>query len=171
MNLFGQTLESVVREFVFAPLNYPDLLPNLLPLIVGAVVIELYLGRYSSEELGWNSSVANAIIWVTTGATLALTTELGVLEKYAVYSLIGVGLLIGYLDFFHEWSDKVAFMSSGPGVIYSIAYTIVVVVKTGMPIDNTVLKGALVFVIGVNIVFKLVQMFEPKGRDQFSLNV
>ncbi|MCJ7429449.1 MAG: hypothetical protein MUP66_03600, partial [Candidatus Nanohaloarchaeota archaeon QJJ-5] len=59
----------VVRmlDIVFFPFEYPDLLPSLTPIIVGMLVLELYFGRYTHEELGWNTAVGNATMLVTTG--------------------------------------------------------------------------------------------------------
>lgn len=166
-NIYGTNPIEALTEFVYAPVNHPDLLPSLIPLILGAVVIELYFGKYEQEELGWNSSVGNSIIWFATGLTLLLTQELNVLERYATYFLLGVGGVVGYMDFFHKWSSTVAFLISSSGIVYSLAYVTVVFVRTDMAINPVTLKGAALFFLGVNILFKVIQGFERPARDNF----
>lgn len=166
----GTSTNYILEEFVYAPVRHPELLPSLLPLIVGAVVIELYFGKYKSESLGWNTAVGNAIIWTTTGATLLLTSNLDGMEKQAAYLLIGVGAAVGYMDFFHKWPDWVAFLVSSSGIVYSLAYVIVVMIKTGIPLTNNAIKAAAIFFVGVNVVFRFIKAFETprdRGMNQF----
>lgn len=161
----GTTIPHVLETLVLTPLNRPDLLPSLLPIILGAVVVELYFGKYTSEELGWNTSLGNAVIWVATGGTLLLNGAMETIESYAAYFLIAAGGLVGYLNFFHKWSSEMAFFFSSHGLVYSIAYITVVYVRRDIPINSTSLKAAAVFIIGVNIVFKFLQQMET-SRDR-----
>lgn len=157
---YEMSIEAVLKELFTAPLNHPDIVPNLLPIIVGALVIELYFGKYRTEELGWNTSVGNAIVWVTTGLTLVVTEEPEGLRLYASLLLIGLGSFVGYMNFYHRWSETVAFVISSAGVIYSLAYVIVVVVMTDIPINETVIKSTLAFIVIVNLGFRILQGFE-----------
>lgn len=159
------TLQEIVMEFVLAPVRYPEILPTVIPIIVGAVVIELYFGKHTNEDLGWNTSVGNAIIWVTTGLVMYLTTDLGTQEKYATFGLIALGLGISYLNFFHKWSSTVAFVASSSGIVYTLTYIFVVFVKTDMQFNNTWLKGAGVFLLGVIMSFKVLKWFETPAND------
>lgn len=72
----GTTIKAALENFVFTPFQHPDIISSILPIVVGAIVIELYFGRYEQEELGWNTSVGNAVIWSTTGLNLLLTAEM-----------------------------------------------------------------------------------------------
>ena len=157
------TQEVINRTEYFArvPMDNQEMLPTLLPLIAGAVIMELYFGKHKQESLGWNTSVANAAIWITTGATMLITeTGLSQPELYAVYALIGVGGFVTFMDFFHIWPSTVAFIVSSSAMVYTLAYTLVVVIRSGFPIDQTTLKSAAVFFIGVNVTFKVIQAFE-----------
>ncbi len=165
----GITTRQVLEELVLAPLKHPELLPSLTPIILGAIIIELYFGRYSQEQLGWNTSVGNSIIWIATGVNLLINSSLEPVERNAAFFLIAVGGLVGYMDFFHKWSSTVAFMVSSAGIVYSLAYITVVLVKTGIPINNTSIKASLIFLVAVNIVFKVMQMFETSADNQFSM--
>lgn len=156
----SQTLMDLMERFVMAPVENPELLPSVLPLIAGAIVIELYFGKHKRESLGWNTSVGNAIIWVTTGLNLYLTETLTQSELYATAALIGLGAFVAYMDFFHKWSSTVAFVLSSSGIVYTLAYLLVVIVKTDLVPDQRTLTAAAVFFLVVNICFKLVQGFE-----------
>ena len=164
-----QALTDIVQEFALASFSNPEMLPTILPLVAGAIVIELYFGKHKQERLGWNTSVGNAVIWVSTGLTLYINQSLSVPELYATYTLIGLGVFVGYMDFFHKWSEAVAFTVSSAGVVYTLAYILVVFVMTDLnPGDETTLYGAGLFFIITIIVFKVLQGLETdQDRNQF----
>lgn len=158
-------LEEFLREFALAPVNHPELLPSLLPLILGALVIELYFGKHTREELGWNTSVGNAVIWVTTALSLMITTNLSPGERIATYTLLGAGGFVAYMDFFHEWSSQLAFRISSSAIVYTLAYVLVVMVRTPIPVNDISLKAAAAFVIAANIGFKVLQALEIPAAE------
>jgi hypothetical protein len=171
MLMNDQTVRGTIETLVLTPFRQPEILPTVLPLIFGALIIELYFGKYETEELGWNSSVANAVIWTTTGITLLLTTSMTQQERFAAYILIGIGALVGYMNFYHKWPDTVAFIVSSSGLVYTLAYISVIVIKTSTPINRVTLEAAAIFFIAVNVLFKLIQGFEtPRDRGLGSLN-
>ena len=155
--------------FVRTPLDNPEILPNVLPLILGAVVMELYFGKHKKESLGWNTATGNAILWISTGLSLYFTPGLGQLELYAVYGLLSTGLFVLYMDFFHKWPSTVAFVISSSAIVYTLAYTLVIIIRTGMPMELATYQAAVLFFIGTNILFKIIQGFEtdsdPFGTD------
>jgi hypothetical protein len=165
------TQEVINRTEFFArvPLDNQQMLPTLLPLIAGAVVMELYFGKHKQESLGWNTSVGNAAIWMTTGISLLLTeTGLSQPELQATYALIAVGAFVTFMDFFHLWPSSVAFIVSSSAMVYTLAYTLVVVVKSSMVVNQTTLKAAALFFIGINLAFKIIQFLE--SDDDSSMN-
>lgn len=163
---FGQEVMLGVKEIILAPLNHPDMIPTLLPIILGGVVLELYFGKYTEENLGWNSSVSNSVIWISTGLTLLLTADItSFIGKAVSYFLIGLGLFTGYMNFFHKWSSTVAFIASSSGVVYSIAYVSVVIIKSGMPVNQLTLQSAAIALGGIGLGFQIIKFFEPSKRD------
>lgn len=156
-----QEVVNKTEYFARVPIDNQEMLPTLLPLIAGAIVMELYFGKHKQESLGWNTSVGNAAIWMTTGITLFLTeTGLSQPETQAVYALIGLGAFVTFMDFFHIWPSTVAFIISSSAMVYTLAYTLVVIVKSGMVMDQTTLKAAALFFVGVNLVFQIIKFFE-----------
>jgi len=163
------TLAARIAELAMAPANYPDLIPSVLPLIVGAFVIELYFGKHKSEVLGWNTSVGNAVIWISTALNLTLTEQAEtIVEKYVVFFILGLGLLIGYLDFYHKWSSTVAFRASSADIIYPLGYVTVVIVKSPIPADQLSIKASIGFLIASFVIFRILRMFETPAPDDFT---
>ncbi|MFB6189988.1 MAG: hypothetical protein ABEJ91_00245 [Candidatus Nanohaloarchaea archaeon] len=166
MILEEATLQARLLEIVFAPLENPEILPEVLPLAIGALVIELYFGKHKRETLGWNTSVGNAILWVATGANLILTGAVKTsMERYAAYFLVASGAFVGYMDFYHKWSPSVAFRVSSADVIYPLAYVIVVIVKTEIPVEPVSLQAGATLIVGVVIAFHLLRMVETPARE------
>lgn len=163
----GSSIGYALETFIYTPIRQPELIPTLLPIILGAIVIELYFGKFTNEELGWNTSVGNAVIWITTGANLLLSSGLQQAEQQAAYGLIAVGSLVGYMDFYHKWPDTIAFLVSSSGIVYTLAYITVIFVKTDLEVTDQTLQAAAVFFIGVQAAFKILQGFESTA-DQGS---
>ena len=160
-----------MEQFVRAPLENPELLPSILPIVAGAIVIELYFGKHKQESLGWNTSVGNAIIWVTTGLNLYMTETLTQPELYATAGLIGLGIVVGYMDFFHKWSSTVAFVLSSSGIVYTLSYILVIVVKTDLTLNQQTLKAGAVFFVATNVAFRILQGFETDQDRQQNIRL
>lgn len=156
----SEAINEMVFQFFTAPIEHPEILPSILPIIGGLIVIELYFGKHKQESLGWNTSVGNAVIWVTTGLNLYMTEQMTQPELYATYVLIGLGVFVGYKDFFHQWSSSVAFFISSAGIVYTLTYILVVIVKTDLVPDEPTLKAAAVFFVVANVGFKILQGME-----------
>lgn len=155
-----------VMIFVREPIDNPEILPNVLPLVMGLVVMELYFGKHKKESLGWNTAVGNAVLWISTGISLYMTASLGEIQQYLVYGLIGIGFFVLYMDFFHKWPSTVAFVVSSAATIYTIAYILVIIVKTGMPMDMITYQASTVVFVGVVVFFSFIQGLE-KDADRF----
>lgn len=168
-NYFDPEVMLGVRQIILAPIHTPDLIPTLLPIILGGVVLELYFGKHKHESLGWNSSVSNSVIWISTGLTLYLTADIvTLLERAVTYFLIGIGLLTGYLNFFHKWSSTVAFLASSSGMVYSLAYVSVVMIKSGMPVNSITIQSAILALTVIAVAFQIIKFLEPPAKDDFA---
>lgn len=160
------TIAQYVEQLIQAPIEHPEILPSALPLIFAGIVLELYFGKHKNESLGWNTSLANSVIWITTGITLLISGEItSVMHRYVSYFLIGLGTITGYFDFFHKWPKEVAFVASSSMSVYSIAYVTVVMVKTGIPVNTVSLKAAGAFIVGVTLFFQVIKFLETPAND------
>jgi hypothetical protein len=168
--VWNPEVQQRIMDFAYAPMDHPDLLPTLMPLIMGGIIMELYFGKHKKESLGWNTSVGNAIIWMATGITLLMSETLSQPELYATYFLIGLGGFVTFMDFFHLWPSTVAFVISSSAVVYTLAYTLVLIVKTSEKLTNTTMIAAFLFFVGVNVAFKFIQSLET-DNDGFTTQI
>jgi hypothetical protein len=162
-----EVLNTAISIFT-APVNHSEIVPTVLPLILAGLIVELYLGKYKREDLGWNTAVGNAVVWFATGVSLLVTESLEGLEAHATFFLIFLGLFVGFMDFFHLWPEQIAFLISSSGLVYTIAYTIVVMIKTSIEINNATLLGAGVFIALIQVAFLFLKLIE-QPRDDFSI--
>ena len=53
-------------QILIVPQYFPQLIWLILPLFFGLVMIQMYFGRYKTEQIGWNTAYANTVslIWV-----------------------------------------------------------------------------------------------------------
>lgn len=176
--MIGVVLESFTLELtlqrlhslVFFPYNQPDFLPSLIPIFLGLVVIELYFGKYEFERLGWNSAVSNAALLLATALTLI--TRLNLIgapsgPRYVVaYGVLGLGLLILLLNFYHVWPAGIAFSVSSGFVVYTLVYISIASVYERLPLDsNTVAASALLFA-AFYVFFTGLKKIETKARPR-----
>lgn len=162
------TITDRVFEIALAPLNNPEIISSVLPLILGAFIIELYFGKHKTEVLGWNTSVGNAILWISTSLNLIISGAPGTtLEKVVTYFILLMGSIIAYMDFFHKWSPSTAFKVSSPDVIYPLAYVAVVITKTAIPANDLTIKASIGFIIGTVVFFRIIRMFETPAPNNF----
>lgn len=163
------TITSRMMEIALAPSQYPDIISSVLPLILGAFIIELYFGKHKTEVLGWNTSVGNAIIWISTGLNLLLNgAPESHIEKIVTYFILFMGATVTYMDFFHKWSNSLAFKVSSPDVIYPLAYVAVVITKTPIPADDLTIKASVAFIVGTIISFRIIRLLETPAPDNFN---
>jgi hypothetical protein len=169
-NYFDSEVLLGVRQIILGPVHTPELIPTLMPIILGGVVLELYFGKHKNESLGWNSSVSNSVIWISTGITLYLTADIATfLERAVTYFLISIGFLTGYLNFFHKWSSTVAFLASSSGMVYSLAYVAVVMIKSGIPVNSITIQSAILALTVIAVTFQVIKFLEPPAKDDFAV--
>jgi hypothetical protein len=166
--IFQEEVIGTAISILIAPVQQSSIVPTVLPLILGGLIVELYLGKYKSEELGWNTAVGNAVVWFATGVSLLATESLEGLEVQATFFLIFLGLFVGFMDFFHVWPARIAFLVSSSGLVYTIAYTIVVMIKTSIEVSTATLLGAGVFIAAIQAAFLFVKFIE-QPRDSFGI--
>lgn len=169
---YGVVAERTAALLLF-PAQHTALIPSLLPIFLGLAIIELYFGRYQFEELGWNSAVSNSVLLIATGVTLIMRLNLLDLpptgaRAVAAYGILGLGLVILLLNFYHVWPAEVAFNVSSGFTAYTTVYIVLAAVHQELPLDgNTAAAGLAVFAL-FYVVFKLVKRSMRTARpDRF----
>lgn len=195
MLAFFPALFERFMALLLAPFSHPQMFYIILPMIVTLVVLELYQGRYSSEDLGWNSAVGHALVLIFVSVDLLKTiypdvapstmlnsiwfnaTHLGAQSGEAVTTLIAAaigtyGFLLLIIDFLHWLPKRLAFFISGNLQIHLLAYLGIAIVYSNqagadkVPVDwYTPLAGLLLFLL-LWFLFGIVHLLTPKYKGR-----
>lgn len=159
-------------DIVHAPFKNYGMLWMLVPLLVTAIMLEIYFGRYKDEELGWNTAVGNSLILLFVAIDLFRHTyePLGISIKDALFIgntkiiiamiVFCFGILLLLVDFFHILPKKVAYALSSPLYINILGLMgIIIVYSENIPLDWTTLAACLLLMIiltGITYVLYLI---------------
>jgi len=146
-----------------------------IPLLISLILIELYFGRYSTEELGWNSSLSNSMVLVFVGIDLfrrLLNKNLPHVEfpltKFIISgAVIIIGLLLLYLSFYHKIPKNLAFALTSVIPVNLTAYLTVVIVYKNIPFDFITIISWIILIAGTWLVFQVIHHFEKKVQETF----
>ncbi len=166
----GVVLATVMQRFwqlVYFPAEHPEFLPSLIPIFLGLLVIELYFGKYTFEELGWNSAVSNAVLLLATGLTLIIRLNLMSAPsgaRYVVaYAILVIGSVILVLNFYHLWAPTLAFSVSSGFVVYTAVYVAIAWVYEGLPVDINTGAAAVLLAVSFYVFFTVIQQLENRA--------
>jgi hypothetical protein len=180
-------------DLMLGPVRVPEMLYIVAPMVFTLFLMKLYFSRYSREELGWNSAVANALVLIFVGVDMLKTTypetappemmtsvwfnlrHISIETGAAVSTLItasvfGFGFVLLILAFFHLLGKRLLFILTGPLTVNLIAYLGVVIVYTHntgrspIPIDRYTFFAALMLLVVLVLFFALVRMLVGKPR-------
>jgi len=158
------TIIERFMEILLFPYSHQDLLPSLIPVIVGLFVLEFYFGRYKREELGWNTAVGNATMLVTTALTLIYQLELYLAptsnEALVALFILGFGGLMLTLNFYHVWPKIVAFNISSAFTVYALVYVTMALTYGDVPINTNTLAAAGLFFFALAMFFRTIQSMQ-----------
>ena len=169
-------------EFVTAPKHFPEMIWIVAPLLITLLLMEFYFGRYSKEELGWNTAVGNSLVLIfvaidlfrhiygDTGFSLQLLADMSV--KSFIATVIAIeGIWIFFIDFFHIVPKKFAFVVSSVLPINFTAYLAIVCVYSDILEPPTTFNyivtsiAAIVVFIATVILFGIIHIIEPKAEE------
>lgn len=127
MHWFLQGMLDALWEIVRSPFKEWSVWWFLAPLIILWIVLELYFGRYKSETLGWNTSLANGIslVWINIESMRFLFSnhpEPFLLRFIPITVILSYGAFIIYVSFTHKFSGNVAYTLAAPTPIYFLSF-------------------------------------------------
>lgn len=169
---FATVLFPRLEEFVNLPINEPSILWTILPLLVTAFFLEIYFGRYKTEELGWNSAFANCVslLWVTSSLMRFMFENYGMLifTEWNIYGQItplmlmiaGFGLwslALALCNFFHILPRWIAFFVSSTIPVNGSAVILTIIVIGKLPLDRVTAFAALIAFVALAIFFSTIQ--------------
>lgn len=171
--------EIAVRFFdlLSQPFRHGDMVWIIIPVILTIIVMECYYSRHSKEETGWNTATANSLVLIFISMDLfrflSIRGELSFLQPnsyaFAASLLVLIVLLEGIfmfvMDFSHLWPKFIAFHFTSHLTVNLIAYTSIVLIYGGVPINLATIVAAIIFFIIINIlVFVLRFAYAHKRR-------
>jgi len=166
---FSQLISRSI-EIVEAPKSNPEAIWLLAPLMVTIILMEFYFGRYSKEELGWNTAFGNSLVLIFIAAFLFKYIHENNLRldstKMAVMAiLISVGLILTIVDYLHLIPKKLAFTISSKLPLNYLAYAVIVLVYTDIPVEALTILSFIVLFIAFSIFVWFIHVMAPQIKD------
>jgi len=168
-------------DIIEAPLNTPDMLWMLLPLLATLLLMEFYFGRYKDKELGWNTAFGNilvlmfisidlfrhlyepsgqsAIQFIASASNIKLIVPLGI---------AGLALLLMLVDFFHFLPKKIAYILSSPAYVNLIGLLGIIIVYATIPLDWTTIFACVILFVIANLISLLLYYIIPSYKPTIS---
>jgi len=159
-------------ELLSAPSANPEMIWIITPLIVTLVLMTFYFGRYTMEELGWNTAVGNSIVLLFVTIDLLryvfnLTTP-GSIINYELHPISTIICLIVaaeaitlmFTSFFKALPKSVTFFLCAPLPVNLQAYIAISIVYTSITLDWYTLLAVIVLIIILYFAIKLLQFGE-----------
>ncbi len=169
--LFTQIVWARALQLFTAPLYFHDMLWILVPLVANMLLMELYFGRYTKEELGWNTAFSNSLVLIFVSIDMLRQLYLsGTLFTFdvrtaLVLAIIIEGVILTGLGFFHVLPKSWAFAFSSKLPINIIAFFTVILVYTNIKLDLITATAVLLSGIALYVFLKLIQMFVPESLE------
>ena len=158
-------------ELVLAPVYFIDLLWIIIPLIIAMILIEVYFGRYKLQELGLNTAYGNSLVLIFVSFDLMrflYANDLVVpitFQSAVTFGLVFIALFLITSTFFHVFPKEFIFNLETPAPINSVAYVVVVLVYSKVPLDiYTAISGVLLAVL-IYLIIKLTWFFMPENFE------
>ncbi len=180
VDFFSSAVYPRLHDMVYTPFTEPNILWTILPLLVTAFFVEMYFGRYRTEELGWNTAFANCIslLWVTTALIRFMYESHGKLIFETVWTqntpililIAGLGLwslMLGICNYFHFLPKSISFLISSTIPVNVTAVLAVVIVIGKFAVDNVTLTAAIIIFICLALIFVSIQaLVTPSAEAQ-----
>jgi len=159
-------------DLLIAPIINTEMIWLVIPLTIVTLLMTFYFGRYSYEELGWNTAVGNSLVLMFVSIDLLRylfnLSDPGSLNNYfmnytrtlVVLAVAAEGLLLMYTNYLHFIPKRVAFIISSPLPVNLTAYTVMAIVYTEVPIEWTTVWAAIAIFLALLIVLSTLRQKE-----------
>lgn len=156
-------------EIIKAPVNFPEMIWVLAPLVVSILLTEFYFSRYRYEERGWEYFFGNSMILIFVSLNLlsylykndVLNVDIVSTSFSISIGIIGIILLI--LNFFHILPETLIFGISNNMPINFLAYMAVILVYSGIVVDYTTTFASLIFLIIWSVIMGIIHKLIPRA--------
>ncbi|MBI1969843.1 hypothetical protein HYS48_04060 [Candidatus Woesearchaeota archaeon] len=179
--VFLPNIVERIKDMVYAPSTNHDMLWIVFPLVFTLLMMEFYFGRYTREELGWNTAVGNSLVLIFVSidlfrylynhpqalGTLTFLLESPVPTKMLIAMLVFIeGIILLFEDFFHRIPKRIAFFISSPLPVNLTAYVGIAIVYSNIPFDWYTILAALALFFLLLLFFWIVRLAVPIAAVQ-----
>jgi len=176
MGYITQTLIPTVWdrlvELLSAPAVNPQMIWIIAPLIVTLLLMTFYFGKWTREEIGWNTAIGNSIVLLFVSIDLLrYVFNLSIPGSIINYELHPISTVICIIvaveaitlmltSFFKALPKSVTFFLCSPLPVNLQAYLAIVVVYTSITLDWFTLLAVIVLFVVLYFIVKLLQVVE-----------
>jgi len=161
--------EILVRliQIVLVPYFEYSVIWVIAPLLFALIMIQMYYGKYKTEQMGWNSAFGNTVslMWAIAILVKFMYEQYGLWYSWNTPGLQGQIILIMALtvmtislfviNYNHAIPRKLAVFLSDTIPTTIIAYLSIVIIMGGIPVDiATLIAGGIIFLVA-EAVFRL----------------
>lgn len=156
-------------DMVFVPVDNPEMLWTVVPLVIAVLFMTFYFGRYK-ETLGWNTAFGNTMVFLFVAINLikemyfdAGITSIGGLLANPFHLFLSAGLaatsfLLMLITYFRKIPERLAFfLFSAPPMNVSI-YVLMTIIYADVPADLITLLAAVILLAFILILTKLLKV-------------
>ena len=166
MFVFESLIVRII-QIILVPSYVPDVIWSIAPLFFALVMVQMYQGRYKTEELGWNSAFSNSVslMWATAVLLRYIYLSYGFVYAYNTPGLRGQLILVGVVAFStllliifnyrHSLPKQLAFFLADSVPTTVLAYLSIVIVMGRVPVDRYTLVAGLLIFLFLEVVFQL----------------
>ncbi|MCL6500519.1 MAG: hypothetical protein K6T16_00600 [Candidatus Pacearchaeota archaeon] len=183
---FGFAMKLIIdrsAEIMRQPAINSEMLWILLPLLITLFLMELYFGRYTKAELGWNSAVGNSLVLFFVGMNLSSylysknmlvgftdvpVTLLDVASQktFIAFVIVIESVFLVVLNFFRLVSKRFAFGISSELILNYIGVISIIAVYSDLPLDLLSLSAVIFIFIVLVLFFWVLRAIEPKVKPE-----
>jgi len=176
MSYITQTLIPTVWdrlvELLSAPAVNPQMIWIIAPLIITLLLMTFYFGKWTREEIGWNTAIGNSIVLLFVSIdllryvyNLSIPGSIINYELHPISTIICIIVAIEAItlmltSFFKALPKSVTFFLCSPLPVNLQAYLAIVVVYTSITLDWFTLLAVIVLFIILYFIVKLLQIVE-----------
>lgn len=143
----------------------------LAPVILLWIALEIYFGKYKKEQLGWNTSLGNAVTltWISVESMRFLFDtqpdnfwfRFGLITAIILYAL-----MIIYFSFSHKISPKATYTLASPNAVYFLCMVTILWGHGVLQLTPWVLLDLFVLYILLLVFFWIVRKVMPEAKKE-----
>ena len=162
-----------VQEIILAPIIQTEMLWAVIPLFATLLLMTFYFGAHKGESLGWNTAFGNSMVLIFTSINLlqhlygniSIDSLVFNEDTLIALALMGEGIFLMFIDFFHFVPEKVAFYISSPLHVNLLAILgVIIVYSETISLDFLTVLAVVLIYIAVGVALQIFKFFIPSAK-------